>query len=77
MAKKKQIPLVDLFAEMKARAGDDLEKAYVSNDGVHLNTNAAGGPANEENLKKGGYLLRCYLAVHKGMEVKAKVFDAK
>jgi len=34
-------------------------------------------PATEENLKKSGYLLRCYLAVHKGMEVKTKVLDAK
>lgn len=77
LAKKKQVPLVDLHAEMKARAGDDMEKAYLSDDGVHLGIASANGPATEENLKKGGYLLRCYLAIHKGMEVKAKVFDAK
>jgi lysophospholipase L1-like esterase len=77
LAKKKQIPLIDLYAEMKARAGDDMEKLYLSNDGVHLSAQPANGPANEENLKKSGYLLRCYLAVHKGMEVKARVFDAK
>ena len=76
LAKKKQLPLVDLHAEMKARAGDDAEKAYLSNDGVHLSFPSANGPATEENLKKSGYLLRCYLAVHKGIEVKAKVLDA-
>jgi lysophospholipase L1-like esterase len=77
LAKKKQIPLVDLNAEMKERAGADMEKAYLSNDGVHLSFPQANGPATEENLKKSGYLLRCYLAVHKGMDVKAKVLDAK
>jgi lysophospholipase L1-like esterase len=77
LAKKKQIALVDLHAEMKERAGADMEKNYLSNDGVHLSFPQANGPATEENLKKSGYLLRCYLAVHKGMEVKAKVLDAK
>jgi lysophospholipase L1-like esterase len=77
LAGKKKIPVIDLFAEMKARAGDDFEKAYLGGDGVHLSHAQAGGPATEENLKKCGYLLRCYLAVNKGMEVKAKVFDAK
>ncbi len=77
LAKKKNIPLLDLYGEMKARAGDDLEKAYLSPDGIHLSYMPPNGPATEENLKKSGYLLRCYLAVYKGMEVKSKVFDAK
>jgi lysophospholipase L1-like esterase len=77
LAKKKQIPLIDLHGEMKARAGDAMEKSYLSNDGVHLSFQPAAGPASEENLKKSGYLLRCYLAVHKGMEVKARVLDGK
>ncbi|MFH0939862.1 MAG: SGNH/GDSL hydrolase family protein [Planctomycetota bacterium] len=76
LAIKKQIPMIDLFAEMKARAGDDMEKAYLDNDGIHLNGPGA-GPATEDNLKKIGTLLRCYLAVNKGMEIKAKVFSAK
>jgi hypothetical protein len=62
---------------MKARAGDDMEKTCLSEDGVHLSHEPPNGPATEENLKKSGYLLRCYLAVHKGMEVKAKVLDTK
>jgi lysophospholipase L1-like esterase len=77
LAKSKQVPLLDLHAEMKARAGDEMEKAYLSNDGVHLTFQPANGPASDDNLKKSGYLLRCYLAVHKGMEVKARVIDAK
>ena len=77
LARKKQIPILDLYAEMKARAGDDMEKAYLSADGVHLSHEPPNGPATEENLKQSGYLLRCYLAVHKGMEVKMKVLDAK
>jgi lysophospholipase L1-like esterase len=77
LAKKKQIPLIDLHAEMKARAGDEMEKLYLSSDGVHLSFQPANGPASEENLKKSGYLLRCYLAVHKGMEVKERVLGAK
>lgn len=75
LAKKKQLPLIDLNAEMKARAGEQMEQAYLSSDGVHLSNEKAGGPANAENLRSCGYLLRCYLAVHKGSEVKAKVFD--
>jgi len=76
LAVKKKIPVVDLYGEMKARAGENLD-VYLQKDGVHLSFEAAGGPATEENLKKSGYLLRCYLALHKGMEVRAKVFDGK
>ena len=54
-----------------------LPDFHLSEDGVHLNVQPANGPATDENLKKCGYLLRCFLAVHKGMEVKAKVLDAK
>lgn len=75
LAKKKQLPLIDLYAEMKARAGEQMEQSYLSGDGVHLSHDKAGGPANAENLRSCGYLLRCYLAVHKGIEVKAKVLD--
>ena len=37
------------------------------------------GPAEPtpDNLKKSGYLLRCYVTVLKAMEVKARVLDAK
>ena len=76
LAKRRQLPCLDLFAEMKARAGDQMEQAYLGKDGIHLSHDKARGPANAENLASCGYLLRCYLAVHKGIEVKEKVFDA-
>ncbi len=72
LAAKKKIPLLALHAEMKARR-DDID-SYLS-DGVHLSFQTPTGPPTEENLKASGYLLRCYLAVYKGMEVKAKVLD--
>ncbi len=75
VAKKRQLPLIDLHAEMIRRAGDNAEKAYLSKDGVHLSFPFASGPTTEDNLRQSGYLLRCYLAVHKGMEVKAKVLE--
>lgn len=77
LAAKKKIPLLDLNAEMNARAGEKMESAYLGGDGVHLSFPNAGGPASDENLQKSGYLLRCYMAVYKGMEVKAKVIDSK
>lgn len=77
LAAKKKIPLLDLNAEMKARAGDQMETAFLGGDGVHLSFPNAGGPATDDNLKQSGYLLRCYMAVYKGMEVKTKVIDAK
>ncbi|MCZ7647949.1 MAG: SGNH/GDSL hydrolase family protein [Planctomycetota bacterium] len=75
LAEKKKLPLVDLNAEMRARAGEAYTKGYMADDGVHLSPASSNGPASEENLKQCGYLLRGYLAVQKGMEVKAKVLD--
>ena len=72
LAAKKKTPLLDLNAEMKARAGEQMEAAYLGGDGVHLSFPHASGPATDENLKQSGYLLRCYMAVYKGIEVKAK-----
>lgn len=77
LAKKKKLPLLDLNEEMKARAGADAEKNYLCPDGIHLSNEPAGGPPTVENLAKCGYLLRCYTAVVKGMDVKAAVVDAK
>jgi hypothetical protein len=74
LAEKKHVPLIDLYAEMKARAGD--AKKYLLSDGKHLTMKACDGPASPENLAKDFFLLRCYLAVRKGMEVKAAVSDA-
>ena len=82
LARERRLPLLDLHAEMEARAGEAVEMCYLADDGIHLSAQpaseddpAAPGPVDEENLAKYGYLLRCYLAVRKGMEVKDRVLD--
>lgn len=75
LATRRKVPLLDLHQEMQARAGEEMEKNYLSADGVHLTFASAAGPATPDNLKISGYLLRCFLAVHKGLEVKAKVIE--
>lgn len=75
LAATKQLPLIDLAAEMSNRGGQRTEALYLSPDGIHLSIGAANGPGTEQNLRHSGYLLRCQLALYKGMEVKAAVFD--
>ena len=75
LARRLRLPLIDLHAEMRARAGEEMERVYLAEDGVHLTHEPARGPVTAANLARCGYLLRCYLAVHKGMEVKAAVLD--
>jgi hypothetical protein len=75
LAARKQLPLIDLTAEMVKRAGDQAG-SLMRYDGTHLSIGPAAGPDTEANLKRSGYLLRCHLAIHKGIEVKALVFDA-
>ncbi|MFH1708630.1 MAG: SGNH/GDSL hydrolase family protein [Planctomycetota bacterium] len=78
LAHKLKIPLIDVNAEFLARRpGDTWQNTLVSNDGAHFTSELAGGPATEENLKNCGYLLRCWLQVHKIMEIKAEVLDKK
>jgi lysophospholipase L1-like esterase len=76
LAARRRLPLIDLYAEMSIRAGSDMERVYLGRDGFHLSTRYAFGPASEERLRTCGYLLRCYLAVRKGMEVKARVLSS-
>lgn len=74
LAAKKKVPVIDLFAEMKAR-NPDLD-AWLA-DGVHPTAGNAAAEPTPDNLRKSGYLLRCYVNVLKAMEVKAKVLDGK
>lgn len=76
LARRKHLPLLDLHAEMSIRSGPAFVYSYLRDDGIHLTTTASSGPPSEENLKRSGYLLRCYLAVYKGLEVKERVLDA-
>jgi lysophospholipase L1-like esterase len=74
LAKKRNLPLLDIYSELKKRKKNIFE--YLQEDGIHLTWNPPRGPATEKNFLKSGYLLRCYLTVRKAMEVKEKVFDA-
>ena len=77
LAKKLGLPLVDYHGEMLARQpGDAWLGTLISKDGVHPTAERASGPATPENLATCGYLLRCWLNVHKVMEIKAQVLDA-
>jgi lysophospholipase L1-like esterase len=76
LAKKHGLPLVDYHGEILARQpGDAWQGTLISKDGVHPTPELAAGPATPENLAKCGYLLRCWLNVHKVMEIKDKVLD--
>lgn len=70
---KLQIPILDLYQEMARRNANVLE--YLAEDGYHLTADFPRGPATAAHLKTCGYLLRCYLTVHKGIQVKARVLD--
>ena len=76
LAKKHGLPLVDYHGEILARQpGEAWLGTLISGDGVHPTNHLAAGPATPENLAKDGYLLRCWLNLHKVIEIKAKVLD--
>ena len=73
LAKKHQIPMIDLYKDMLALAGDNWKTQLISSDGIHLTHKLSGANPSKENLANCGYLLRCYLAVNKIGEVRANV----
>jgi hypothetical protein len=73
LSKKKQLPLLDIYAEMEKRNENIFE--FLAEDGVHLTWKESKGRPTEKNFLKSGYSLRGYLTVRKGMEVKKRVFD--
>jgi lysophospholipase L1-like esterase len=76
LAKKHGLPLMDYHGEILAlQPGDAWQGTLISKDGVHPTNAGSAGPATPENLAQGGYLLRCWLSVHKVIEIKAKVLD--
>jgi lysophospholipase L1-like esterase len=74
LARARCIPLLDIYTEMARRQTDPLD--YLDADGIHLTAEPSRGPATPENLVQSGYLLRCYLTVHKAMEVRERVLRA-
>ena len=75
LARAKKIPIVDLYGEFITRAPDDWKTKLISSDGIHFTGELSNGPATPENLAQCGYLLRCWSAVQKLSEVKAKAID--
>ena len=77
LAKQHGLPLVDYHGAILARRpGDAWQGTLISKDGVHPSAAGSQGPATAENLATCGYLLRCWLNVHKVMEIKRQVLDA-
>lgn len=76
LARERKIPLVDLYGEFVTRAPLDWKTKLLVADGDHMTHELGGGPPTPENLASCGYLLRCWCAVQKLQEVKAKAIDA-
>lgn len=75
LARAKKIPMVDLYGEFVTRAPTDWKTKLLSDDGIHFTGELSNGPPTPENLAQCGYLLRCWSAVQKLNEIKAKVVD--
>jgi lysophospholipase L1-like esterase len=78
LAARLGLPLVDVHAEFLARRpGESWRGSLVSQDGAHLTHELAHGPATEQNLANCGHLLRCWLQVHKVIQIKGKLLDMR
>ncbi|NRA40552.1 MAG: SGNH/GDSL hydrolase family protein [Planctomycetes bacterium] len=73
IAKKHSIPMIDLYKDMMALAGDNWKTQMLSSDGIHLSHKLSGAAPTKSNLANCGYLLRCWMAVQKLKEVRAGV----
>jgi hypothetical protein len=74
-AEEEKLPLLDIYAAMESRKKDVFE--FLDDDHLHLTSFCSEGPATKENLSMSGYLLKSYLTVRKGIEVKQKVLDCR
>lgn len=77
IAAKHKLPVIDYHGEILARRPNDWLGTLISKDGVHPTAAESGGPATEENLAKGGYLLLGWATLNKLVEVKKNVIDAR
>lgn len=76
LARAKKIPMVDLYGEFVTRAPNDWKTKLICGDGIHFTGELSGAPPTPENLAQCGYLVRCWSAVQKLSEIKAKAIDA-
>lgn len=78
LAKDRGLPLVDLEREIETRRPNDWFGTLMKR--IHLTASETGGSPsaepNSENLRKSGYLLRCWLTVRKIAEIKQRVLDS-
>ena len=65
--------MLDLYAEMASRNENVLE--FLDRDGIHLTWDPARLEPTEANFSVSGYLLRCWLILRKGIEVKRRAID--
>ncbi len=76
LARKKKVPIIDLYGEFLTRAPDGGWKTQLmSRDGIHFTPKLSAGPPTDHNLARCGYLLRCWLAVQKLKKIKSKVLE--
>ena len=74
LADKLKLPFLDLYGEfLRLAPGDAWKTTLISGDGIHLSFDQAQGPATEDNLKKCGYLVKCYMQCKKVGEIKTKM----
>jgi hypothetical protein len=76
LARRLRLPMIDVYGEfLTRRPAESWLGTLVGQDGAHLTPVNAAGPATEQNLMDGGYLLRCWLQVRKVAQIKARVID--
>ncbi|HVX15486.1 MAG TPA: GDSL-type esterase/lipase family protein [Pirellulales bacterium] len=79
LARRRNVPLIDLEQEILSRRPEDWNGTLLIKDDVHLSAvsgelTCAAAPTSE-NLRSVGYLLRGWLSARKIAEVKRRVFD--
>ena len=73
LARRRRLPVVDVYAAM-AHLNEHV-LAFLEEDGVHLTWEHPTEAPTVADFRRSGYLLRCFLIIRKGMEVKAKVLE--
>jgi len=73
---EKKFAVADVYgAFIERRPGDTWNGTLNRKNNVHFTFAKSAGPATPENLRDDGYLLRCWVMVHKLIEVKKHAID--
>lgn len=74
LAERRNLPFLDLYGEFVQRRPDGTwQGTLISDDGGHPTWEVSEGPATEDNLKRSGYLLKCFLQCAKVGEIRQKM----